>query len=178
MTILLDITSNFKNWLSCDWNGLGDFFLWLGQGIGYLFALMAVGAIIVLIRMMFQRNETGRELRGCGVVHLIILGIPTIIGLCIGLCDRDKKSISNHAFVSTTSSNSGSHLWSSNYLDKASIDELAWDDTVFICTSGSSKRFHSTLECPGMQNCSSGADAITREEAEDMGRTHCLRCFY
>ena len=178
MTIFLDITSNFTNWLSCDWNGFEGFFLWLVQGIGYLFALMVVGAIIVLIRLMFQRDKTGREMRGCGVFYLILFGIPIMIGLCIGLYNRKEKPASTNTFVITSSSYSGAHSWSSKHLEKISIDDLGWDDTVWICTSGSSKKFHSTLECPGMQNCSSEADAITREEAEDMGRTNCWRCYY
>ena len=182
VTILLDITNNFKDWLSCDWNSLSDFFLWLVQGMGYLFVLMIIWMLIALIRMMFQRNETGRELRECGKVHLCIFGIPCVIALCIGLYNREKKDIAPHSFVSTSypvsNNNDDSRPWSGNHLDKENINDVGWDDTVFICTSGSSKRFHSTLACPGMQNCMDGEDAITREEAEDLGRTHCLRCYY
>lgn len=144
--------------------------------------MMIIWMLIALFWMMFQRDETGRELRGCGKAYLVIFGIPCLIALCIGLYNRDKKDVATHSFVSTSYSrannNEDSKPWSDNNLDKQAIEDVEWDDTVWICTSGSSKRFHSTLDCPGMQNCNSEADAITREEAEDMGRTNCRRCYY
>lgn len=179
MTILLDITTNFKDWLSCDWNSISDFSLWFAQGIAYLIALMMVGAVIALIGMMFKRDKFGRELREGCLAYIAVFSVPVVVGLFFGLCSRDKKDESTtHAFVSHEPSTSSSHPWSDNHLDKQAIEDVEWDDTVWICTSGSSKRFHSTLACPGMQNCMDGEDAITREEAEDLGRTHCLRCYY
>lgn len=115
---------------------------------------------------------------GCCVAYLIFYGLPIIFGLIVGYCDRKEKKSTPHAFVSATTTSSTSKPWSGNRLDKDFIDEVEPWDTVFICLGSGSKKFHSTMACPGMQNCNSGAEAITREEAEDIGRTHCRRCYY
>ena len=115
---------------------------------------------------------------GCCLFYSLFYGLPMLLGLIVGYCDRKEKHQTTHAFVSTTTTRSTSRPWSGNHLDKDFIDEVEQWDTVFICLSSGSKRFHSTLACPGMQNCNSGEDAVTREEAEDMGRSYCHRCYY
>ena len=139
---------------------------------------MFLSVAYYLIRSMFKREEMGRDLKEGCLANIAIFSVPIVIGLIIGLGTRDKNvKPAQQAFMSTTSEQ-GPHPWSGNRLDKENINDVNWDDTVFICTSGSSRRYHSTLSCPGMQNCESGERALTREKAENMGHTHCRRCYY
>lgn len=125
----------------------------------------------------FRRFFT--EDTGCCVFYLVLYGLlPLLIIPCSRYCHRNQNEPTMHTFVSSPSTGSTSQQWSGNHLDKDIIDDVEPWDTVFICLGTGSKRFHSTLDCPGMQNCNSEADAITRKEAEDMGRTNCRRCYY
>lgn len=150
--------------------------IWIFVGILFLPLLSAIVCSVYYIAIgVFKKGDEGRKFRqGC-------FGLLFLIGCCVMLgvmCNDNNCKPKPNTFISTTATRSNSHSWSGNHLEKENINDVGWDDTVFICTSGSSKRFHSTLACPGMQNCMNGEDAITREEAEDMGRTHCLRCYY
>jgi len=49
--------------------------------------------------------------------------------------------------------------------------------TVYICTGSSSKRYHKTNKCKGLRNCGGRIIAISKAEAEDMGRTPCQICY-
>lgn len=171
---------NFKDWLSCDWSSLGDFFLWFCQGIGYLLVLFAcwiiLNGIVIVVKKMFKRNDaSGVDFRNCCLIYLVAVGIPVILGVGVGYCGRKDKR-EPYPFLRVTADES--RPWSRNQLDKKNIDDVERDDTVFICTSENSRRFHSTLSCPGMSNCNSSGQALTRDEAEDMGRTFCHRCYY
>jgi len=145
-----------------------------------IFAVLSL--VYYTIIGVFKRGEEGKEYRlGC-LSWIVFLVICCSLGVLASKCEsKHQQKHNTHSFISYSHSSNTpekeSKPWSGNRLDKVSIDDLAMDDTVWICTSGSSKRFHSTLACPGMQNCASGADAITREEAEDMGRSHCRRCY-
>lgn len=48
---------------------------------------------------------------------------------------------------------------------------------VFICTGGSSKRYHCDRDCKGLSRCSGEIEEVSEEEAEDMGRTPCKICY-
>jgi len=48
---------------------------------------------------------------------------------------------------------------------------------VYICTGKSSKRYHKTDECRGLDNCSGDIKLITIEKAKQMGRTPCRVCY-
>ena len=48
---------------------------------------------------------------------------------------------------------------------------------VFVCTGGSSKRYHCERDCKGLSRCSGEIEEISEEEAEDMGRTPCKICY-
>ena len=48
---------------------------------------------------------------------------------------------------------------------------------VWVCTGGSSKRFHAYNNCKGLSKCSASIDEVTLEEAEMMGRTPCRTCY-
>lgn len=56
-------------------------------------------------------------------------------------------------------------------------DKEAEGETVYICTGGYSKRYHSTRSCKGLRNCGGTIKAISIEEAERMGRTPCQICY-
>lgn len=55
--------------------------------------------------------------------------------------------------------------------------EETTEPTVYICTGGSSKRYHKTNKCKGLRNCGGRIIAISKAEAEDMGRTPCQICY-
>ena len=48
---------------------------------------------------------------------------------------------------------------------------------VFVCTGGSSKRYHCDRDCKGLSRCSGEIEELSEEEAEDMGRTPCKICY-
>ena len=48
---------------------------------------------------------------------------------------------------------------------------------VFVCTGGSSKRYHCDQYCKGLSRCSGEIEEVSEEEAEDMGRTPCKICY-
>lgn len=49
--------------------------------------------------------------------------------------------------------------------------------TVYICTGGSSKRYHCDRDCKGLSRCSGDLEEVSEEDAEDMGRTPCKICY-
>ena len=51
------------------------------------------------------------------------------------------------------------------------------DRTVYICTGSYSKRFHSTPDCKGLNNCKGVIKSISMSSAKNMGRTPCKVCF-
>ncbi len=48
---------------------------------------------------------------------------------------------------------------------------------VYICTGGTSKRYHCYRHCKGLTNCTGEIEKVSEEEAEDMGRTPCKICY-
>lgn len=56
--------------------------------------------------------------------------------------------------------------------------DMTQQSKVFICTGGSSKRYHSTAKCSGLRNCGGSIKELTQEGAEKMGRTPCKICCY
>ena len=48
---------------------------------------------------------------------------------------------------------------------------------VYVCTGPSSKRYHRTPNCSGLNRCSREIKKITLQEAEKKGRTACKKCF-
>lgn len=49
--------------------------------------------------------------------------------------------------------------------------------TVYICTGKSSKRYHKTDDCRGLNNCSGSIKAVSIEQAKKSGRTPCRVCW-
>ena len=49
--------------------------------------------------------------------------------------------------------------------------------TVVVCMGGSSKRYHKTEYCRGLNNCQGGLKRVTLEEAKRAGRTACRICY-
>ena len=56
-------------------------------------------------------------------------------------------------------------------------DEKSKSKTVYVCMGSSATRYHKTDECPSLGNCKRGIEAMSVDEAEDMGRTPCRRCY-
>lgn len=50
------------------------------------------------------------------------------------------------------------------------------DNTVYICTGNSSKKYHADSKCRGLGGCKGSIKAISKEEAIKMGRTPCGIC--
>ena len=50
-------------------------------------------------------------------------------------------------------------------------------EVVYVCTGGSSQRYHASDECRGLCRCKSLIEEISKEEAEQMGRTPCKICY-
>lgn len=48
---------------------------------------------------------------------------------------------------------------------------------VYICTGGSSKKYHSTPDCRGLNNCQGSIRQISLQKAKEMGRTACKICY-
>ena len=51
------------------------------------------------------------------------------------------------------------------------------DNYVYICTGKSSKRYHKTDRCKGLDNCKGTVKKVTLSQAEDKGRTPCKICY-
>lgn len=61
--------------------------------------------------------------------------------------------------------------------EKINIATVAMSDTVYICDSEGAKRFHASDTCKGLSNCGSDIITLTREDAENTGRTYCHKCY-
>lgn len=48
---------------------------------------------------------------------------------------------------------------------------------VYICTGGSSKRYHSNPKCKGLSNCQAEIKKVSKSYAETKGRTPCKLCY-
>ena len=65
-----------------------------------------------------------------------------------------------------------------NKIEKGTAPKYAVPSgSVYICTGGSSKRYHCDRDCKGLSRCSGEIEEVTEEEAEDMGRTPCKICY-
>jgi len=51
------------------------------------------------------------------------------------------------------------------------------DTKVYVCTGNSSKRYHKTSSCRGLNNCQEEIISVTIEQAVKMGRTACKICY-
>lgn len=61
-------------------------------------------------------------------------------------------------------------------LEKFSDSLSTNDNTVYICTGNSSKKYHANSKCRGLGGCKGTIKAISKEEAIKMGRTPCTIC--
>lgn len=50
-------------------------------------------------------------------------------------------------------------------------------ETVYICTGGYSKRYHSTASCRGLNRCKGDIIDVSLEDAKSRGRTPCKICY-
>ncbi len=48
---------------------------------------------------------------------------------------------------------------------------------VYICTGKSSKRFHKTSKCNGLNRCNGDIQKVTISKAKSIGRTACKICY-
>lgn len=49
-------------------------------------------------------------------------------------------------------------------------------ENVYICTGKKSHAYHSNINCWGLNKCSGDIEEISKEDAEEMGRTPCHFC--
>lgn len=49
-------------------------------------------------------------------------------------------------------------------------------DKVYVCTGGSSKKYHATANCTGLKSCKGRIVEMSKAEAEKLGRTPCKIC--
>ena len=54
---------------------------------------------------------------------------------------------------------------------ESSVKSAGSGGNVFICTGGSSKRYHCDRDCKGLFRCKEEIEEVSEEEAENMGRT-------
>ncbi len=50
-------------------------------------------------------------------------------------------------------------------------------ETVYICTGPSSKRYHKTSRCRGLNRCSGEVISVSKSKAEAQGKTPCKICY-
>lgn len=61
----------------------------------------------------------------------------------------------------------------------ASVSDIDADGDatpVYICTGGSSEKYHSTDTCSALASCSKAVREVTLAVAQSKGRTPCKRC--
>lgn len=61
----------------------------------------------------------------------------------------------------------------------ASVSDIVADGdgtSVYICTGGSSEKYHSTDTCSALASCSKAVREVTLADAQSKGRTPCKRC--
>lgn len=51
------------------------------------------------------------------------------------------------------------------------------EGNVYVCSGKSSKRYHKTANCRGLSGCSGTVEAMTFEEAGEIGKTPCKICY-
>lgn len=61
--------------------------------------------------------------------------------------------------------------------NESGVKSSGYSDNVYICTGGSSRRYHCDPGCKGLSRCFGEIEEISEEEAEDMGRTPCKICY-
>ena len=49
--------------------------------------------------------------------------------------------------------------------------------TVYICTGGYAKKYHSYSNCRGLSNCKGDIIAVSKNTAKEKGRTACSICY-
>ena len=67
----------------------------------------------------------------------------------------------------------------------ANIEQNEWSydqdsyggDEVYVCTGGSSKRYHSSPDCRYLDNCKGEVREVDQQFAEEKGRTPCKACY-
>jgi hypothetical protein len=57
------------------------------------------------------------------------------------------------------------------------LESSSADNIVYICTGSSSKRYHKTDDCRGLNNCKGTIVKISQQKAREMGRTACKICY-
>ena len=50
-------------------------------------------------------------------------------------------------------------------------------DEVYVCTGGSSKRYHRYKHCKGLRSCGGTVERVYQTYAEEIGRTPCHWCY-
>lgn len=58
-----------------------------------------------------------------------------------------------------------------------SSTNTAESSVVYMCTGGSSKKYHASKECRWLENCSGYIKEAVIEEAEKLGRKPCKSCY-
>ena len=48
---------------------------------------------------------------------------------------------------------------------------------VWVCTGDCSERYHAYDNCKGLSNCRASVEEVSLQEAENMGRTPCRKCY-
>jgi hypothetical protein len=64
----------------------------------------------------------------------------------------------------------------SNNLKQGKIKSIKKGE-VYICTSNTSKRYHNSIKCKGMQACRGTIAIVTLVNAKNTGKTPCRFCF-
>ena len=97
------------------------------------------------------------------------------IGYISYLCDNKETRYTRPSYNYSSNSHNSGYTRNRGHNNKDIIDK--GEGEVYICTGGSSRRYHRTPYCGGLNNCSREIIDITLEEAEKRGKTPCQRCY-
>ena len=127
------------------------------QGIGYALIYLFF-PFALLYSLLFPSKKSIMDLfidTGIGFIFILFLlsvSFPIIYWVC-SYCDN----------ISRPEWGNNSHLYSGEH--------------VYICTGGSSKKYHSKPTCKGLRSCSKDIEYVYQSYAEERGRTPCKWCY-
>lgn len=136
---------------------IGSIIHWIVTGIIWLFKAFIIYMLLAVASSVFWKGETGREMRSCCFVYIIMAAVGCVITIPIAMCERrqDQKK-QEPASLYSAPSQSG---------------------MVYVCTGPNSERYHKSSDCTGLSRCSGEIEVYSREEARSLGYTPCGICY-
>lgn len=116
-------------------------------------AFVVAVLITIAYKLIFKdQNEDGCMKYGCGVVIVFIgVYITFITAAYLGEIQQEERQRERYCPQD--------------------------NESVYICTGETSTKYHCDQNCHGLSNCSGEIDEVSKDEAEEMGRTPCKICY-